>query len=138
MSYVTQQDLIDRFGEAELVQVTDRTGGGVIDALAVSLAIGDINNRIASYLRGRYQLPIDPPPPELAAAAADMVRYRLYDDAPTDQVRQRHDDAMRFLREIAEGKAELDLTTATATAGGDAPDFVSPDPTFTDDALGGL
>ena len=41
MSYCTRQNLIDRFGEPELIQLTDLDNLGVIDDTVLNQAISD-------------------------------------------------------------------------------------------------
>ncbi len=107
MPYVTQQQLVDRFGDEELIQLTDRANTGAIDTVVLNQAIADAGAEIDGYIGGRYQLPLTTVPPILALYAGDIVRYRLYDDAARDEVRKRYEDAIRFLRLVGEGKLRL-------------------------------
>ena len=107
MSYNTKQNMIDRYGEEELIQLTDRDRDGVIDDAVLDQAIADAGAEIDGYLAGRYQLPLGTVPPILTVYACDMTRYRLYDDAATEQVEKRYADALKFLRLAAEGKVQL-------------------------------
>ena len=109
MGYCTQQDLVDRFGTAELVQLTDRAGEGQIDTDVVDRAIADAAGEIDGYVTAAgYTPPLDPVPAVLVAYGCDIVRYRLYDDQATEQVSKRYDDAVRFLRLLADRKVRLD------------------------------
>lgn len=121
--YVTQQQLIDRFGETELVQLTDRdgtAGGIVVDVL--DGAIADASAEADAYVGVRYELPMAVVPDALVRVVADMVRYRLYDDAAPEQVRKRYEDAVKFLRELAAGTVSIGALPAgsTLTAQGEA------------------
>lgn len=107
MPYTTQQNLVDRFGEAEMIQLTDRENTGSIDADVLTQAIADADAEIDGYLAGRYQLPIAVVPGILTIYAGDIARYRLYDDGATDEIRRRYEDAMKFLRLVSEGKVRL-------------------------------
>jgi phage gp36-like protein len=120
MAYVTQQQLIDRFGEAELIQLTDRENTGAIDAVVLAQAIGDAGAEIDGYLASRYQLPIAPPPAILTLYAGDIVRYRLYDDGATEEVRKSYDDAIKFVRLVGEGKLRLGAAADEPVASGGA------------------
>ena len=117
MNYATLAGLISRFGETELVQLTDRTGANAIDTAVVDRAIADAAAEIDGYLQGRYELPLATVPAIITAYACDIARYRLFDDRATEQVTKRYDDAIRFLKLVAKG--EVQLGTAP---GGDAPD----------------
>jgi phage gp36-like protein len=118
MAYCTQQNMIDRFGEEELIQLTDRAGAGTIDAAVVQQAIDDAGGEIDGYVSAAgHALPLDPVPRILTAYACDIARYRLYDDAATEQVTRRYDDAIKFLRNLAQGVVSLGISGAEGTAG---------------------
>lgn len=111
MGYCTQVDMVNRFGAEELIQLTDRTNAGVIDTTVLDAAIADASAEMDGYLGGRYTLPLITVPVVLSRLCADMVRYYLYDDVPLDQVRQRYEDAIAFLRRVASGQVTLGLAT---------------------------
>jgi phage gp36-like protein len=117
MPYVTQQNLVDRFGEAELIQLTDRENTGAIDAVVLTQAIADAGAEIDGYLAGRYQLPLASTPSILVLYAGDVARYRLYDDGATEEVRKRYEDVIKFLRLAAEGKVRLGADEPAPTGG---------------------
>lgn len=104
MPYVTQQQLIDRFGLAELIQLTDRDGsaGGIVTAV-LDGAIADASAEADAYVGVRYELPMSIVPEALVRVVSDMVRYRLYDEAAPEQVRKRYEDAVKFLQALAKG-----------------------------------
>jgi phage gp36-like protein len=108
MRYCTQQDLIDRFSEEELLRYADRDEDGSIDSTAIEHAIADAGEEIDAYLGARYPLPLpDPVPDLLGRLCADIARYRLQDDAPLDETTERYKQAIRQLRDIVNGKAVL-------------------------------
>jgi phage gp36-like protein len=107
VSYITQQELTRRFGEDEVIQLTDRARTGAVDTDVLDQAIDDAGAEIDGYLAGRYRLPLDPVPRALVPLAANIVRYRLYDDAAPDEVRSRYEDAVKFLTALAKGQFSL-------------------------------
>lgn len=107
MTYAVQQSLIDRFGQVELAQLTDRTNGTVIDAAVVAKALADADGQINGYLAGRYALPLAPVPTIMERVACDIARYFLYEDRVTEQVKARYDAAIKFLTDIAKGVVTL-------------------------------
>lgn len=117
MPYVTQQQLVDRFGEEELIQLTDRANAGSIDAAVLNQAINDAGAEIDGYLAGRYQLPLATVPPIIALYCGDIARYLLYDDHSTEEVRKRYDDAIAFLKLVAKGTVRLGADEPAATGG---------------------
>jgi phage gp36-like protein len=120
MAYVTQQQLIDRFGEAELIQLTDRENTGSVDTAVLDQAIADAGAEYDGYLASRYQLPISPVPAIIALYVGDVVRYRLYDDGATEEVRKRYEDAIKFARMVGEGKLRLGAAVDEPVAAGGA------------------
>lgn len=109
MPYATQAQMIDRFGQPELIQLTDRDGSaGAIVAAVLDAALLDADEEIDSYLRGVRALPLASPIPErLVRVACDLARYHLYDDHAPEGVRTRYQDGIRWLRDVASGRASL-------------------------------
>lgn len=119
MTYATQADLVDRFGEQELQQLTDRTNGAVIDTVVLGRALADADAEIDSYLATRYTLPLASTPVVLTRLACDMTRYRLYDDAVSETVRVRYQDAVSLLKRMSSGDVLLVGMAEVAVAGAD-------------------
>lgn len=110
MSYCMQSDLEKRFGEDELIQLTDREHLGEINAEVLAGALADACATIDSYLQQAYTLPLAQPlidASPLKRICGDIVRYYLMDDAATDKVQHDHDKALAWLRDIAAGRASL-------------------------------
>lgn len=107
MPYATQDDLIQRFGYEELIQLTDRAQIGQIDRAAVSKALADAHSKIESYLAARYAVPVTPAPDLLEGLACDIARFHLHGKAADEAVRQAYEDALRVLKDLADGRAVL-------------------------------
>lgn len=124
MPYATTADLIARFGEQSIIDLTDRADppAGVVDAAVVAAALADAHAEIDGYLAVKYQVPVTTSADRLRAVACDLTRYRLHGDRVTDEVRTRYEDAVRWLRDIAGGKAVL--PGAAAPDGGSAANLV--------------
>lgn len=136
--YATSQNLIDRFGQAELVQLTDRAipATGVIDDTVLNRALADADAEINGYLIGQYQLPLATVPANLELLACDIARYKLYDDRATEHVAKRYDDAVKYLARVGKGELSLalDATNQPAPAAG-GPKVDGPARTFSRDTL---
>lgn len=138
MSYATKQNMIDRFSQAELIQLTDvaqPVTGAIVDAV-LNAALADADAEIDGYLVGQYLLPLPSVPKNLTMLACDIARYKLYDDRVTEQVAKRYDDAVKYLRSVGKGELSLGLDPANqpaATTGGPATD--GPERTFSKDTL---
>ena len=117
MSYCTQQNLIDRFGELELIQLTDRVGAGVINTTVLNQAISDADAEINAYLIA-YPLPLTVVPAHLVRLASDIARYHLYGNQMLDAVSERYKSALRYLEQVAKGVISIgpDSTGMTPTA----------------------
>lgn len=110
--YASSAQMVARFGEDELVSLTDRDGtAGAIVARVLDVALNDATALINGYLAGRYTLPLPTPPAMLERLCCDIARYGLYDNGASEQVSKRFDDAVRFLEKVAAGKITLGITT---------------------------
>jgi phage gp36-like protein len=121
MSYGTAQDLIDRFGREQLIQLTDHSGAGVIDNQVLTQAMSDSDAEVEGFLVGRYTVPLPSVPKIILGYWSDIVRYRLMGDRSTDQADRRYDIAMKFFRAVADGTISLGpdaLGVRAAPAGG--------------------
>ncbi len=108
MAYVTQQEMIDRFGEDELIQLTDRGGSGVIEPQVLQRAIDDACAIMDGYMGARYAVPLDSPVPDIVSVnAADLARCQLYDSGTVDKAEARCERAMKWLRDVAAGRAMI-------------------------------
>lgn len=110
MSYGTLSDMIDRFTEAEMIDLTDTTGSGLVDVSRIDRALIDADAEIEAALRGRYALPMQPVPDLVARIACDLARYALHADRPTEIVKERAEVARQLLTQIAAGKRALDAS----------------------------
>lgn len=116
MTYASQADLESRFSSAELLELTDDEGLGVINTTTVGLALADADAEINSYLAAVYALPLTQTSPELVRLACDIARYRLWDQkSDQDQVKSRYEAAIAKLRDIAKGLASLGLASDNST-----------------------
>lgn len=138
MAYCTQQDMIERFSEVELIQLTDRNDVNDIDADVLDRAIERGASDVDGYCRGRYVLPLSPVDPMIASINADLARFYLYDDAPSDTVQKRYDQAMKSLRDISTGLIKLSAVLLTSGGSTGSVQFDSGERVFTRDTLKGF
>lgn len=110
--YATEEDLVARFGNSieNLKAMFDSAEKG---SQAVQDAIQDATEEINGHIGGRYSLPLPNVPSNLKRMACDIARYRLYFEQPTEEVRQRYEDAITFLKRVADNKAHLQIQEET-------------------------
>lgn len=118
MSYTNLAEMVDRFGQRELEQLTDKAAGNSIDPLVLGRALADADAEIDARLAVRYALPLASVPLVLARVAADIARYHLWADAASEAVRTRYKDALKLLDQIAAGQVDLPAAQPLASAAG--------------------
>ena len=114
-SIITRQDLIDRFGEDELVLLTDREGRGVIDDEVLNRAIEDAEAETAAYIQAAG-LVLPSPPKVLVIKVCDIARYYLHDNGETHLVLDRYKQAIAWLRDVVRNPRLLDPDAVVADA----------------------
>lgn len=125
MNYATPGDMIDRFGQAELIDLTDfdNIPPSVIGEARLAVKLGDAQAFVDGYVGQAWRLPLtgcarpaatagqEPdfvPPPVLVRLTCDIARYYLHDDiAPEHEVYRRYKAALANLEAIASGKMLL-------------------------------
>ena len=107
MPYASLDDLKKKFGQDELIALTDRVNQTTINSSIVTRALEDADAEINIYLLKRYQLPLSETFPLLTILACDIARFRLHTTDPSDEVRKRYQDAKQMLEDIAHGTYDL-------------------------------
>jgi phage gp36-like protein len=109
VTYASQSDLIERYGEPMLVDLTDRADppAGEIDASVVTRALEDADAAIDGYLGGRYALPLATTQPLVRDLALAISVYKLHRDTASEKIRADYDDALAMLKQIANGVMRL-------------------------------
>ena len=116
MAYCELQDLIDRFGERELVDAADRDGDGAPDAEVVAAACEDAAAEIDARLACRYAVPFARPTRILRALSCDIARHELLNPRPHEEAIRRYEAAVKLLESIAAGDLSLGADEAEAEA----------------------
>lgn len=103
----------------------------------ITQALQDASALADTYLRARYALPLAGMPRALVLAVCDIARYYLYEDAVTDMVKNRYDQAIAWLKQVAGGSVSLDgAEAAQAQAGRGSAVLTGPGRVFSRDSLG--
>lgn len=101
--YATHDDLISRFGALAIAELESMHNDG---SLAVSNALSDASEKMNSYLSIRYQTPLNKTE-HLKLVCADIARYLLYMNEPTDEVEARYKEALKWLQDVGAGRANV-------------------------------
>jgi phage gp36-like protein len=126
MIYATRTDMTQRYGERELIALTDRDDTGQINAVVLARALEDAVATVDGFVGKVYRLPLlgclkpalpatVPPvaaqyvsPPLLTRITCDLARYYLYTDLPDEhEVSRRYKAVMSELDALAKGKTQL-------------------------------
>jgi phage gp36-like protein len=113
MAYAAQSDLVPlRITQTELVQLTCDDTSATVNAAVVSAVLEEASGTVDSYCRSRYVTPLQPSD-MVTARTLDIAVYLLFSRRrgglqPTELVRQRYEDAIAFLKDVAACKASLD------------------------------
>lgn len=114
--YLSVDAFVGRIGAEEADQLV---GSGlrdnrVLDIALVAAQLVHADGVIDGYVRARYPRRFVVVPEVLAGIAHDIARYRLrakggQQSAMSEAVQKQYDEAMRLLRDIAEGRLTLDV-----------------------------
>lgn len=102
------QDLIDRFGERELLRLTDKTQTHQIQMPTAQAAIDDAVSEAMSYLAGAgfHHIPAKVPS-VLKIKVCDIARWYLYENGVTEIVEKRYQSAIAWLKQVQKNPAML-------------------------------
>jgi phage gp36-like protein len=141
LPYAVQADLTPRrLTAAELAQLTDDVRGSEINVAVVTQVLTEASGKIDSYCRLRYNVPLQSSE-QIKGLTLDIAEYLLFARRRriTDDVRQRYDDAIAFLKDVSAGRAALDQpATATQQTGGGPVLETQKEEKFSDDNLEGF
>lgn len=135
MSYATVSDMIETFGEREMIQLTDRNSTGSVNESRVQRALDSAASRIDPALRSAgLTLPFSDP--LLTEIACKLARAHLYENGPTEVVADDRDRAIADLNLIATRKLQLSNEPEPNHNAG-MPQFSKPASVFDNDKLKG-
>lgn len=111
MTYATLTDLIDRYGEAMLIGLTDRGAAptGAVVTSVVDAALADADAVIDGYLLTRYALPLSTVPDLIVTLAEAIAIYTLHTYEPDPKITKDYEAAIRSLRDISGGVIRLQV-----------------------------
>ncbi|MFI7997365.1 MULTISPECIES: gp436 family protein [Serratia] len=122
MHYATRDDLLIADG-SYLWNVAINRETDQLDEEAISQALDDTDEEINSLLSRRYKLPLETAVPRILNRVAISIAFYWLadrDNQATELVRKRYEDAIKTLKEIANGQRDLGLPTIEQPAEGDS------------------
>ncbi len=117
MPYINRAYYEARFGERELIELTDRADEalGVVDDGVFTAAEADASSLIDGYLRSRYTVPMVSPTGDVKFHAGSIVRYVLHRDGKPQEVESAYERAIAWLKDVAAGRVTLPADVASAS-----------------------
>lgn len=111
MSYVTVDMMRLKFGERELIQLTD-TEQPYQDAInmdKLNAAMQEANSEIDAYIGSRYPLPLQVMPPFLVNIGCNLARFYAVtgDLGENDPIKNRYESSIKTLDKISKGSLTL-------------------------------
>lgn len=141
MAYCVQADILNQVDLRTLIQLTDDGGLGEIDQAVLARAIADADATIDAFLQGRYSVPLAATPDKIRQVSADVAIFNLFsrrDEATPESRRDRYQEAMRFLDQVAAGAVSLGADSPAATTTRNEPDISSQHRIFDRDKMSGF
>lgn len=105
--YATYDDMVTRFGRRQINELESMHDDG---ELSVQKALADASEQMNSYLSVRYITPVTGSE-YLTIVACNIARYRLYMNDSTGEVKERYDEAIAWLKDVASGRANITFAT---------------------------
>lgn len=111
MSYCSLAQLIDRYSAKLLIEISDRgeEPTGEIDAALIARAIADADALIDGYLKVRYALPLASVPSLVTDLSLVISVYKAHAHVAAEKIVNDYRDALKTLKEIAQGLIQLDV-----------------------------
>ncbi|RYL25109.1 gp436 family protein [Acinetobacter piscicola] len=101
--YASRDDMVLRYG---LTHITQLERNLTVNE-SVQSYIQDASDIADGFIGVVYTVPLEHPPKNLTIYICDIARYLLHRQQAPDEVRQRYEDAIAFLKRVADGKATL-------------------------------
>jgi phage gp36-like protein len=119
-AYCTLAELIDRYGERFLIDLSFRgeTQPSEPDAQIFDRAIADAGALIDGYLKVRYALPLATVPDAVRAIAIAIAIYLAHAEVAPEKITADYKSALKLLEDISKGLSKLDVAGAEPAGSG--------------------
>lgn len=120
MRYCTRADIGKAIPELTLTQLSNDDPAAMLpNEEVIEDGVRQGEELVDGYLRGRYNLPLDPVPTVLRDAVVFLTRYWLYQRRPEgaipDAVKDSRKDTIKLLESIRDGVVSLGMPSGQAT-----------------------
>jgi len=120
MRYCTRADIGKAIPELTLTQLSNDDPAAMLpNEEVIEDGVRQGEELVDGYLRGRYNLPLDPVPTVLRDAVLFLTRYWLYQRRPEgaipDAVKDSRKDTIKLLESIRDGVVSLGMPSGQAT-----------------------
>ncbi len=109
--YADRSDMVLRFSEYEIANLENTLNG----VESINSAIQDASDIADGYVGVKYSIPLPEVPKNLKIIICDIARYFLWKNEASEEVRKRYEDAIAFLKRVADGKAILTIKITDAS-----------------------
>jgi len=143
MAYCTEQDILDRFEDQEIIELTNDTPGATqVGNTVISKAISDAEAEINGYCERWYTIPLSPVPQLVTKLCIDIAIYNIYSRRTQmvipEAVSERYKNAVRMLQSIGKQNILLGADTTNPVKASALGVFQANDRVFTKDNLKGF
>lgn len=119
MRYCTRADIGNAIPEMTLIQLSNDDPAAMSpNENVIEDGVRQAEELVDGYLRGRYNLPLDPVPTVLRDAVVYLARHWLYQRRPEgalpDAVKDSRKDTIKLLESIRDGVVTLGMPTGHA------------------------
>lgn len=119
MRYCTRADIGNAIPEMTLIQLSNDDPAAMSpNEKVIEDGVRQAEELVDGYLRGRYNLPLDPVPTVLRDAVVYLARHWLYQRRPEgalpDAVKDSRKDTIKLLESIRDGVVTLGMPTGHA------------------------
>lgn len=118
MSYAQISDLVERYGADEMTLLTDRADPPLqtYDTGVLQQALNDADSIVNSYLAAQVTIPLVTVPAIINLQECKIARFLLWKDRRSEAVTADYNDALAWLKQVAQGLIPIGGADAPAPA----------------------
>src|SRR5215813_8116302 len=113
--YAQVTDMQARYPNRDLVQLTNEDPTlTTVNSTFLTTFLSDASDEVDAYLEARFALPLADPPAILMRLCCEIAMYHLNALRPIhdlEDVKDKYEKAISFLKEVSDGKRTLGLST---------------------------